>query len=128
MRVDIETADALAYLHVIDPPIIHRDVKTTNILLDDAFRVKVADFGLSRLFPLDAMHVSTAPQGRRGYIHPEYYQCFHLTSKSDVYSFGVVLVELISSKPMIDLRREKSEVHLANMAIAKIQNHELVDP
>ncbi|KAG6525323.1 LEAF RUST 10 DISEASE-RESISTANCE LOCUS RECEPTOR-LIKE PROTEIN KINASE-like 1.2 [Zingiber officinale] len=127
LRIAIETADALAYLHVVDPPIIHRDVKTTNILLDDAFRVKVADFGLSRLFPLDATHVSTAPQGTPGYVDPEYYQCFQLTTKSDVYSFGVVLVELISSKPAIDLRREKSEVHLANMAIAKIQNHELVD-
>ncbi|KAG6529167.1 LEAF RUST 10 DISEASE-RESISTANCE LOCUS RECEPTOR-LIKE PROTEIN KINASE-like 1.2 [Zingiber officinale] len=127
LRIAIETADALAYLHAIDPPIIHRDVKTTNILLDDGFRVKVADFGLSRLFPADATHVSTAPQGTPGYVDPEYYQCFQLTGKSDVYSFGVVLVELISSKPAIDLRREKIEVHLANMAIAKIQNHELVD-
>ncbi|KAG6529164.1 hypothetical protein ZIOFF_011360 [Zingiber officinale] len=128
LRITIKTADVLAYLHVIDPSIIHRDVKTTNILLDDAFRVKVVDFGLSRLFPLDATHVSIAPQGTPGYIDPEYYQCFQLTSKSDIYSFGVVLVELISSKPVIDLRREKSEVHLANMAIAKIQNHELVNP
>ncbi|KAG6525324.1 hypothetical protein ZIOFF_015280 [Zingiber officinale] len=127
LRIAIETADALAYLHAVDPPIIHRDVKTTNILLDDGFRVKVADFGLSRLFPADATHVSTAPQGTPGYVDPEYYQCFQLTGKSDVYSFGVVLVELISSKPAIDLRREKIEVHLANMAIAKIQNHELVD-
>lgn len=127
LRIAIETADALAYLHAVDPPIIHRDVKTTNILLDDGFHVKVADFGLSRLFPIDATHVSTAPQGTPGYVDPEYYQCFQVTGKSDVYSFGVVLVELISSKPAIDLRREKSEVHLANMAIAKIQKHELVD-
>lgn len=131
LNIAIETADALAYLHAVEPPIIHRDVKTTNILLDCSFHVKVADFGLSRLFPTDATHVSTAPQGTLGYVDPEYHRCFQLTDKSDVYSFGVVLVELISSKPAIDIGRERSEINLANMAITKIQNHEmvkLVDP
>ncbi|KAG6468989.1 hypothetical protein ZIOFF_073684 [Zingiber officinale] len=129
LNIAIEIADALAYLHAV--PIMHRDVKTTNILLDCSFHVKVADFGLSRLFPTDATHVSTAPQGTPGYVDPEYHRCFQLTDKSDVYSFGVVLVELISSKPAIDIERERSEINLANMAITKIQNHEmvkLVDP
>lgn len=131
ISIAIETADALAYLHAVDPPIIHRDVKTTNILLDKEFHVKVGDFGLSRLFPIDASHVSTAPQGTPGYVDPEYYHCYQLTDKSDVYSFGVVLVELISSKLPVDITRERNEINLASMAIHKIQNCELeqlVDP
>ncbi|KAF3606329.1 hypothetical protein DY000_02046552 [Brassica cretica] len=128
MSIAIETATALAYLHASD--IIHRDVKTTNILLDRNYGVKVADFGLSRLFPTDATHVSTAPQGTAGYVDPEYHTCYHLTDKSDVYSFGVVLVELISSKPAVDINRSKSEINLSSLAINKIQNnatHELID-
>ncbi|XP_017247400.1 LEAF RUST 10 DISEASE-RESISTANCE LOCUS RECEPTOR-LIKE PROTEIN KINASE-like 1.1 isoform X2 [Daucus carota subsp. sativus] len=129
MSIAIQTASALSYLHVSD--VIHRDVKTTNILLDDNFHVKVADFGLSRLFPVHATHVSTAPQGTPGYVDPEYHQCYQLTSKSDVYSFGVVLIELISSKPAVDITRHRHEINLANLAINKIQGnalHELVDP
>ncbi|KAL0695434.1 hypothetical protein Bca4012_062614 [Brassica carinata] len=128
LSIAIETASALAYLHASD--IIHRDVKTTNILLDRNHGVKVGDFGLSRLFPTDATHVSTAPQGTAGYVDPEYHHCYHLTDKSDVYSFGVVLVELISSKPAVDINRSKSEINLSSLAINKIQNnatHELID-
>ena len=129
LSIAIETANALAYLH--ESEIIHRDVKTNNILLDNNFQVKVADFGLSRLFPTDVTHVSTAPQGTPGYVDPEYYQCYHLTDKSDVYSFGVVLMELISSKQAVDITRHRHDINLANMAVNKIQNHtlhELVDP
>ncbi|KAG0449295.1 hypothetical protein HPP92_027412 [Vanilla planifolia] len=130
MSIAIETADALNYLHSVEPQIIHRDVKTNNILLDKSFHAKIADFGLSRLFPLDATHVSTLPQGTPGYVDPEYHQCFQLTDKSDVYSFGVVLMELISSKPAVDISRDRNEVNLASFAVKKIQKqelHELVD-
>lgn len=129
MNIAIETAEALAYLH--SSIIIHRDVKTNNILLDNDFHVKVADFGLSRLFPNNVTHVSTAPQGTPGYVDPEYYQCYQLTEKSDVYSFGVVLVELISSLEAVDTNRHRHDINLSNMAVNKIQGHsihELVDP
>ncbi|XP_011035096.1 PREDICTED: probable serine/threonine-protein kinase At1g18390 isoform X1 [Populus euphratica] len=129
LSIAIETASALAYLHASD--VIHRDVKTNNILLDNDFHVKVADFGLSRLFPTDVTHVSTAPQGTPGYVDPEYYQCYQLTDKSDVYSFGVVLIELISALEAVDTKRHRHDINLSIMAVNKIQNHalnELVDP
>lgn len=126
LSIAIETATALAYLHAIDPPIIHRDVKTGNILLDAEFHVKVADFGLSRLFPADgSTHISTAPQGTPGYLDPEYHQSYQLTDRSDVYSFGVVLVELISSKQAVDFDRDRLEINLSTMAVNRIQKGDL---
>ncbi|XP_038885125.1 LEAF RUST 10 DISEASE-RESISTANCE LOCUS RECEPTOR-LIKE PROTEIN KINASE-like 1.2 isoform X2 [Benincasa hispida] len=129
LRIAIETANALMYLHRSE--IIHRDVKTNNILLDENFTVKVADFGLSRLFPTNVTHVSTAPQGTPGYVDPEYYLCYQLTTKSDVYSFGVVLIELISSLRAVDTDRKRQDINLSNMAVSKIQSralNELIDP
>jgi serine/threonine protein kinase len=131
LSIAVETADALAYLHAVEPQIIHRDVKTNNILLDDSFHVKIGDFGLSRLLPLDVTHVSTIPQGTPGYVDPVYHQCYQLTDKSDVYSFGVVLVELISSKLAVDMARSRDEINLGSFALSKIQRDELdelVDP
>lgn len=129
MKIAVQTASALAYLHASD--IIHRDVKTSNILLDNEFDAKVTDFGLSKLFPDDVTHISTAPRGTPGYVDPDYRLCHQLTTKSDVYSFGVVLVELISSLKPVDMNRNREDIKLANLAIRKIQMgtfFEMVDP
>ncbi|XP_028794481.1 LEAF RUST 10 DISEASE-RESISTANCE LOCUS RECEPTOR-LIKE PROTEIN KINASE-like 1.2 isoform X1 [Neltuma alba] len=129
MKIAVQTARALVYLHASE--IIHRDIKTNNILLDEGFNVKVADFGLSRLFPNNVTHVSTAPQGTPGYLDPEYHSCYQLTSKSDVYSFGVVLIELITSMEAVDMSRDSDSINLSSLAVRKIQRSELselVDP
>ncbi|XP_076936435.1 LEAF RUST 10 DISEASE-RESISTANCE LOCUS RECEPTOR-LIKE PROTEIN KINASE-like 1.1 [Bidens hawaiensis] len=129
MNIAIDTASALSYLHASE--VVHRDVKTSNILLDQNFCVKVADFDLSRLISNSVTHVSTAPQGTPGYLDPQYHQRYQLTDKSDVYSFGVVLIELISSMVAVDLDRSQDEISLANLAISKIKRcaiDELIDP
>ncbi|XP_064975708.1 wall-associated receptor kinase-like 14 [Musa acuminata AAA Group] len=122
-RVSIatETARAIAYLHTaVHPPIYHRDIKSSNILLDYDLRPKLADFGLSRVGIVESSHISTAPQGTPGYVDPQYHQNFHLSDKSDVYSYGVVLVEMITAMKVVDFRRAASEVNLASLAADKI--------
>ncbi|XP_024992445.1 probable leucine-rich repeat receptor-like protein kinase At5g49770 [Cynara cardunculus var. scolymus] len=116
LRVALGSARGLAYLHELaDPPIIHRDIKSTNILLDEKLTAKVADFGLSKLVSdSEKGHVSTQVKGTLGYLDPEYYMTQQLTDKSDVYSFGVVMLELITAKqPIIKGKYIVREVRLA---------------
>lgn len=103
LRIALGSARGILYLHTeANPPIYHRDIKASNILLDSRKVAKVADFGLSRLAPVPDFegttpgHVSTVVKGTPGYMDPEYFLTHKLTDKSDVYSFGVVLLELIT--------------------------------
>ncbi|XP_020217855.1 cysteine-rich receptor-like protein kinase 3 [Cajanus cajan] len=97
-KIILGTAEGLAYLHEESQRIIHRDIKLGNILIDDNFTPKIADFGLARLFPEDKSHLSTAICGTLGYMAPEYVVLGKLTEKADVYSFGVLIMEIISGK------------------------------
>ncbi|KAH8516848.1 hypothetical protein H0E87_004984 [Populus deltoides] len=124
-RVDIaiDVAHAVTYLHMYtDHPIIHRDINSSNILLTENFRAKVADFGFARLAAdrdSGATHVSTQVKGTAGYLDPEYMRTYQLTEKSDVYSFGVLLVELMTGRRPIEPKREIKERLTAKWAIKK---------
>ncbi|KAJ8538025.1 hypothetical protein K7X08_014565 [Anisodus acutangulus] len=132
LTIAAETAQAIAYLHnALHPPIYHRDVKSSNILLDYNYKSKVADFGLSRLGMVESSHISTAPQGTPGYLDPQYHQNFQLSDKSDVYSFGVVLAEIITGLKAVDFARPQDEINLAALAIDRIGKGNLdkiIDP
>ncbi|XP_077227549.1 leucine-rich repeat protein kinase family protein [Tasmannia lanceolata] len=132
LQIAEDAAKGLEYLHSgCNPSIIHRDVKTSNILLDITMRAKLSDFGLSRQADENLTHISSVARGTVGYLDPEYYATQQLTEKSDVYSFGVVLLELISGRKPVsteDYGAEWNIVHWARSLIRKGDVASIIDP
>ncbi|PIN19047.1 Serine/threonine protein kinase [Handroanthus impetiginosus] len=128
LKIAAETAGVLSYLHsAASTPIIHRDIKSANILLDAVFTAKVSDFGASRLVPTDQAQLSTMVQGTLGYLDPEYMQTSQLTEKSDVYSFGVVLVELLTGRKALSYDKPEEEINLANFFLYTLRKDRLFE-
>ncbi|KAL7118222.1 hypothetical protein ACP275_03G122200 [Erythranthe tilingii] len=128
LRIAAETAGVLSYLHSsASTSIIHRDVKSDNILLDSTFTAKVADFGASRLVPIDHTQLSTMVQGTFGYLDPEYLHTNQLTEKSDVYSFGVVLLELITSRKAIRFDKPEVEKNLSYFFLSLLKQDRILE-
>ncbi|KAF5776150.1 putative protein kinase RLK-Pelle-RLCK-VIIa-2 family [Helianthus annuus] len=117
MKIALGAAKGLAFLHEAKKPVIYRDFKASNILLDSDYKAKLSDFGLAKDGPEgDDTHVSTRVMGTHGYAAPEYLMTGHLTAASDVYSFGVVLLELLTGRKSLDKSRPNREQNLADWA------------
>ncbi|EPS66157.1 hypothetical protein M569_08624 [Genlisea aurea] len=124
LKIAFDAAKGLAFLHDLESPIIYRDFKSSNILLDEDFKAKLSDFGLARLGPTgDQTHVSTRVMGTYGYAAPEYLMTGHLTAKNDVYGFGVVLLEMLSGKRATDKNRPCKEHNLVKWARPLLKNN-----
>ncbi|XP_062198698.1 calmodulin-binding receptor-like cytoplasmic kinase 3 isoform X2 [Phragmites australis] len=134
LEIAIDVAHALTYLHLYaEKTIIHRDVKSSNILLTDSYRAKVSDFGFARSGPSDTekTHISTKVKGTAGYLDPEYLRTYQLTPKSDVFSFGILLVEIISARRPVELKRTPEERITIRWTFKKFNEgntREILDP
>lgn len=133
MMIALGAAKGLAFLHNAERPVIYRDFKTSNILLDSDYTAKLSDFGLAKAGPQgDETHVSTRVMGTYGYAAPEYVMTGHLTARSDVYSFGVVLLELLTGKKSVDKTRPSKEQSLVDWARPKLNDKrkllQIIDP
>lgn len=134
LEIAIDVAHALTYLHLYaEKTIIHRDVKSSNILLTDSYRAKVSDFGFARSGPSDTekTHISTKVKGTAGYLDPEYLRTYQLTPKSDVFSFGILLVEIISARRPVELKRAAEERITIRWTFKKFNEgnmREILDP
>ncbi|KAI3455628.1 hypothetical protein Pfo_012291 [Paulownia fortunei] len=128
MKIAVGAAKGLAFLHGEEKPVIYRDFKTSNILLDSDYNAKLSDFGLAKDGPEgDATHVSTRVMGTHGYAAPEYVMTGHLTTMNDVYSFGVVLLELLTGKRAMDKKRPPREQNLVEWAKPYLKDHHKLD-
>lgn len=132
MKIAIGTAKGLAYLHEgLEPKVVHRDVKSSNILLDKNWNAKVSDFGLAKLLGSEASYVTTRVMGTFGYVSPEYASTGMLSEWSDVYSFGVLLMELITGRCPVDYSKPPGEMNLVDWFKGMVANRraeEMVDP
>ncbi|CAK8563864.1 unnamed protein product [Lathyrus sativus] len=132
IKILLGTAKALAYLHeAIEPKVVHRDIKSSNILIDDEFNAKISDFGLAKLLGAGKSHITTRVMGTFGYVAPEYANSGLLNEKSDVYSFGVLLLEAITGRDPVDYSRSPAEVNLVDwlkMMVGNRHAEEVVDP
>ncbi|KAF8007819.1 hypothetical protein BT93_K1722 [Corymbia citriodora subsp. variegata] len=132
MKVILGTAKALAYLHeAIEPKVVHRDIKSSNILIEDEFNAKVSDFGLAKLLGSNESHIATRVMGTFGYVAPEYANTGLLNEKSDVYSFGVLLLEAVTGRDPVDYGRPANEVNLVEwlkLMVGTRRAEEVVDP
>ncbi|KAF8727933.1 hypothetical protein HU200_018501 [Digitaria exilis] len=132
MRVLLGTAKGLAYLHEgLEPKIVHRDIKSSNILLDKQWNAKVSDFGLAKLLRSENSFVTTRVMGTFGYVAPEYAKTGMLNERSDVYSFGVLVMEVITGRTPVDYTRPTDEVNLVEWLkrmVAERRVEEVLDP
>ncbi|XP_022135089.1 calmodulin-binding receptor-like cytoplasmic kinase 3 [Momordica charantia] len=130
LEIAIDIAHGLTYLHLYaEKQIIHRDVKSTNILLTESMRAKVADFGFARLGTLgtEQTHISTQVKGTVGYLDPEYMKTYQLTTKSDVYSFGILLVEILTGRRPLEAKRPPEERVTIRWAFTKYSDDKILE-
>ncbi|XP_076929168.1 putative receptor-like serine/threonine-protein kinase At4g34500 [Bidens hawaiensis] len=132
MKIAVGTAKALGYLHEgLEPKVVHRDIKSSNILLDKKWNAKVADFGLAKLLESEKSYVTTRVMGTFGYVSPDYASTGMLNEGSDVYSFGVLLMEIITGRSPVDYSRPPGEMNLVDWfrgMVASRLGDELLDP